>query len=139
MIHTRFGLIVLLSPVICDSAAAQLRDPPPKTPAKEMKYFRVTITNQSDVSVVFTMQWDGKASEKVTLDPGKQIVAETKQPPAPKKPQLTVTYTPAAGVKDDIKTLDSGHVDPTTKNPGIIYDFQKIDTNLGTVVTLKPH
>lgn len=126
MIHVRFLLTAMVGALVCGSAAA------------EMKYFRVTITNQSDVTVIFTMEWDGKTAEKVTLEPGKKVVAETKQPPAPKKPQLTVTYTPAPKVKDEVKSLESGHIDPTTNNPGIIYDFTKSDTNLGRIVILKP-
>jgi len=142
MSATRFAIApALFALVLAGSASAQLRPgvPPPKAPAAEMKYFRVTLTNNSDVTVIFKMEWDSLAAEIVTLDAGKTIVAEMKRPPAPGKPSLTVTYTPALSTTPVIKTLESGHVDPTTKNPGWIYDFVKIDTTTGMMVDLRRH
>lgn len=133
------SLATLLIFAVAGSASAQLRpkDPPPK-PAGEMKFFRVTLTNKSDVTVLFEMKWDGRDAEKVTLEPGKKIVAEMKQPPAPKKPGLTVIFVPRPRAEKESLTLESGHIDPTTNNPGIIYDFVTEDTNLGVRVVLKP-
>jgi len=140
MFATRFAIApALFALVLAGSASAQLRPvgPAPKTAAGEMKYFRVTLNNNSDVTVIFTMVWDAHAPETVTLDPGKTIVAEMKQPPASTKPSLTVTYTPAPLSTPVVKTLTSGHVDPRTNNPGWIYDFVKITTTTGTMVDLR--
>lgn len=137
---SRFAIApALFALVVAGSASAQLRPvgPPPKSPAVEMKYFRVTIKNNSDVTVIFKMEWDTLAAEMVTLDPGKTIVAEMKRPPAPGKPSLTVTYTPAPLMSPVVKTLESGHIDPKTKNPGWIYDFVNITTTTGPIVDLR--
>jgi len=104
----------------------------------DKKFFRVTFTNQTDVTVLFTWQWPDQEAEKVTLEPGKKIVAEYKQAPGLKKPTLAVTFKPAPRVKDESSDLNSGHVDPVTNNPGVIYDFQKAETNLGKIIILKP-
>jgi hypothetical protein len=140
MFATRFAIApALFALVLAGSASAQLRPigPAPKAGAGEMKYFRVTLNNNSDVTVIFKMQWDSRAAEMVTLDPGKTFVAEMKQPAAPTKPELTVTYTPGPFMAPAIKTLTSGHVDPRTNNPGWIYDFVKITTTTGTMVDLR--
>ena len=126
---------VLFTLILAGSAQAQLRSPPPKAP--ETKTFRVTIANKSDLTVIFTMQWDGKAAEKVTLDAGKQTVAELTQPPAPKKPGLTVKFKPAEGKATVSNVLESGHIDPTTDNPGWTYDFVNVDSNLGSIIDLR--
>lgn len=140
MFAARFAIApALVALVLAGSASAQLRPvaPPPKAAHGEMKYFRVTLNNNSDVTVIFKMVWDGRAPEMVTLDPGKSIVAEMKQPSAPTKPNLTVTYTPAPFSTPVVKTLTSGHIDPRTNNPGWIYDFVKIRTTTGTMVDLR--
>jgi hypothetical protein len=140
MFAARFAIApALFALVLAGSASAQLRPvgPAPKAAAGEMKYFRVTLNNNSDVTVIFKMVWDSRAPEMVTLDPGKTIVAEMKQPPAPTKPSLTVTYTPAPFSPPVVKTLTSGHIDPRTNNPGWIYDFVKITTTTGTMVDLR--
>ncbi len=95
--HTmRFAAPILLTFILANAASAQFR--PPVWPRHgQMKYFRVTITNQSDVTVIFTMHWEGKPADEVTLEPGQTIVPQTKQPPAPTKPELIVKYVPAPG------------------------------------------
>jgi hypothetical protein len=126
---------VLFALILCGSVQAQLRSPPKKAP--ETMTFRVTITNKSDLIVIFTMQWDGKAAEKVTLDPGKQTVAELTQPPAPQKPGLTVKFKPAEGKATVSNVLESGLIDPTTDNAGWIFDFVNVDSNLGSIIDLR--
>jgi hypothetical protein len=141
MFATRFAIApALFALFLADSASAQLRPigpPPAKAPAKEMKYFRVTLNNNSDVTVIFKMEWDTLAPAMVTLDPGKTFVAEMKRLPAPGKPSLTVTYTPAPLAMPVVKVLESGHIDPRTNNPGWIYDFVNIDTTTGPIVDLR--
>jgi hypothetical protein len=131
----RFAIApALFSLILAGSASAQFRT---GVPVAEMKYFRVTLQNPSDVTVVFKIQWDGRAAEMVSIDPGKTFVAEMKRPPAPGKPNLTVTYKPAPGMAEVVKTLESGHIDPRTNNPGWIYEFEKVRTNLGKIVDLR--
>lgn len=140
MYTTRIAVTsALFAMFMADSAMAQFRPgvTPPKSANGEMKYFRVTLNNESNVTIVFTIQWDGRATESVSVDPGKTLVAEMKQPPAPKKPNLTVTYKPGPTSASVIKVLESGHIDPRTNNPGWIYDFVSLNTNLGKMIDLR--
>lgn len=104
----------------------------------ETKYARVALKNESNVTVVFEMKWSNKDKVKeVVLDPGQKFTAETAFPPSPTKPVLTVAFQPAPRREKEVMQLESGHIDPTTNNPGRVYEFFRKRTNEGVIVVLK--
>jgi hypothetical protein len=100
-------------------------------------YARVTITNQSNVTVSFRAQWPGQGSQRKVLAPGQRVTLETAFPQFTPNPELTVTYRPRAWHRNrDTMSLSSGHVDPATDNPGRVYDFYGRRGNRGEVMEL---
>jgi hypothetical protein len=110
----------------------------PSAASAQNPYARVTITNQTDVAVVFDMGWEGQAAKEVVVDPGKATTVETQFPPGPTKPKLSVRYRQMKWVPRVTVELESGHVDPATNNPGRVYDFNWKRTNEGTKLMLGP-
>jgi hypothetical protein len=110
----------------------------PSAASAQNPYARVTITNQTDVAVVFDMGWEGQAAKEVVVDPGKATTVGTEFPPGPTKPKLSVRYRQMKWVPRVTVELESGHVDPATNNPGRVYDFNWKRTNEGTKLLLSP-
>ncbi|HKB04865.1 MAG TPA: hypothetical protein VKD90_21760 [Gemmataceae bacterium] len=110
----------------------------PSAASAQNPYARVTITNQTDVAVVFDAGWEGQAAKEVVIDPGKAVTVGTEFAPGPTRPKLTVKYRQIKWVPRVTVDLDSGHVDPRTNNPGRVYDFNWRRTNEGTRLMLSP-
>jgi hypothetical protein len=123
------GALVSLA-VSIGSASAQA--PWPSYPV----YARVTITNQTDIAVVFHSRWGNEAAKRDVLDPGRSVTLETTFPAGTPKPELTVEFRARPGAPLDALRLPSGHVDPATDNPGRVYDFYRQRSNVGEIVTL---
>jgi hypothetical protein len=110
----------------------------PSAATAQNPYARITITNQTDVAVVFEAGWEGQAAKEVIIDPGKAATVGTEFPAGPTRPKLTVRYRQMKWVPRTTIELDSGHVDPRTNNPGRVYDFNWKRTNEGTMLLLSP-
>lgn len=122
-------------PAVCAFALAVVS---PSAATAQNPYARVTITNQTDVAVVFEAGWVGQPAKEVVIDPGKAVTVGTEFPPGPTKPKLSVRYRQKQWVPRTTIELDSGHVDPRTNNPGRVYDFNWRRTNEGTTLLLSP-
>lgn len=110
----------------------------PAYPVAEPVYARVTITNQTDLSIVFRAHWGNEPPREHVLDPGRAATLETAFPAGTPKPELTVTYRNGPWLRrPEVLSLPSGHVDPGTDNPGRVYDFYKRPSNVGEIVTLQ--
>src|SRR5436190_1654549 len=105
---------ILLTAVIAIPATAQ----PFRYPYPPPVYARVTLTNQTDLAVVFHSRWGDEPLRENLLDPGRSMTLEATFPPGTPKPELTVEYRPRPGARPDVFSLPSGHVDPATDNPG---------------------
>ena len=108
-------------------------------PYSDVRYARVTLTNQADVPVTVRLRWPGRPAERITLRPGQQHVAETTFAAGTIQPDLTVRYE--AGDYDRRREgheLPSGHVAPYTDNPGRVYDFWRVRVPGGSVIDLRP-
>src|SRR5918994_7076475 len=108
-------------------------------PSSDVRYARVTLTNQADVAVTVRIRWPGQAAERITLRPGQQHTAETTFAAGTIQPDLTVRYE--AGDFDRRREgheLPSGHVAPYTDNPGRVYDFWRDRVPGGSVIDLRP-
>jgi hypothetical protein len=100
-------------------------------------YARVTVTNQTDISVVFRSQWPGGEPERHVLGPGEHVTLETTFAPLTPKPEVVVRYRTGGWLRrPEVLSLPSGHVDPYTDNPGRVYDFYRSPSNVGEIVTL---
>ena len=109
----------------------------PSYPTADPVYARVTITNQTDISVVFRSQWPGSESERHVLGPGEHVTLETTFAPLTPKPEMVVRYRTGGWLRrPEVLSLPSGHVDPYTDNPGRVYDFYRSPSNVGPIVTL---
>lgn len=115
---------------LADAASAQ---DPPGTPV----YGRVTITNQTDIAVVFRARWPNEEPRRHILNAGESTTLETTFAAGTPKPELRVVYqTGSWRRRPEVFSLPSGHVDPRTDNPGRVYDFYRQESNVGPIVTL---
>jgi hypothetical protein len=120
---------------VAPASAQTLRQP--WYPSFQPAYARVTITNQTDISVVFRTQWPNEEGQRHTLGPGEQVTLETTFVPLTPKPELEVRYRTGGWLRrPHVLSLPSGHVDPATYNPGRVYDFYQQPSNVGPLVTL---
>jgi hypothetical protein len=110
----------------------------PSVGSAQTQYARVTITNQTDVTIVFDAGWEGQALREMSVEPGKAVTVETPFPPGPTKPNLTVKYRQSRWAPRTTTEVSSGHVDPRTDNPGRVYDFYRKRTNDGPMFVLSP-
>jgi hypothetical protein len=109
----------------------------PSYPAAYPVYARVTITNQTDIAIVFRSQWGNEEPRREVLEPGRAVTLETTFAAGTPKPELTVVYrTGSWHRRPEVVSLPSGHVDPGTDNPGRVYDFYRQRSNVGPIVTL---
>jgi hypothetical protein len=135
----RRAVPVLLVAVLGGAALGQDFRRPTVVGGGETKFARVTITNQSDIAIVFDMKWDTKDNvENMVLDPRQKISTQTGFPAGPQKPVLTVRYRKGKWLGYETVRLESGHVDPRTNNPGRVYDFDVRRTNEGMIVVVTP-
>jgi hypothetical protein len=119
------------------AAAQSFRRPP--FPVAEPVSARVTITNQSDVTVAFRAHWGNERPQERVLDPGRAVTLETTFPAGTPRPELTVLFRNGPWLRrPEVLSLPSGHVDPRTDNPGRVYDFFTRRSNVGDIVTLQP-
>jgi hypothetical protein len=123
-----------------DPAAAQLRttQPPPK--GSTTWFASVTFENKSDIAIVFTMEWDGRAAESVTLDAGRTLTTRTSFRAGQTEPKLTVKFESIVGGTSSspvVQSLRAG-MDVKNTNVGRIYDFSKKTSNVGEIIDLKP-
>jgi len=115
--------------------AQSLRRPP--YPVAPPVYARVTITNQTDIAIVFRSSWGNEEPRRDLLEPGRAVTLETTFAAGTPKPELTVVYrTGSWHRRPEVVSLPSGHVDPGTDNPGRVYNFYRQRSNVGEVVTL---
>ena len=118
---------------------AEGRQYPYGQPSADVRYARVTLTNQADVPVTVRIRWPGRAAERITLRPGQQHTAETTFAAGSFQPDLTVRYE--AGDWDRRREghdVSSGHVAPYTDNPGRVYDFWRVRVPGGSIIDLRP-
>lgn len=109
----------------------------PSYPAAYPVYARVTITNQTDMAIVFRSNWGSEQPRRDVLEPGRAVTLETTFAAGTAKPELTVVYrTGSWHRRPELVTLPSGHVDPGTDNPGRVYDFYRQRSNVGPLITL---
>ena len=104
-------------------------------PWADVRYARVTLTNQADVPITVRYHWPDQRPERVTLRPGEQQTIETSFPAGTLQPDLIVRWE--AGDRDfrrERMELPSGHVAPYTNNPGRVYDFWRV----GRTIDLRP-
>jgi len=128
-------LVVALSAV--PAAAQSFRRPP--FPVADPVFARVTITNQSDVAVVFRAHWGNESPRERALDPGRAVTLETTFSAGTPRPELTVLFRNGPWLRrPEVLSLPSGHVDPRTDNPGRVYDFFRRPSNVGEILTLQP-
>jgi len=119
------------------AAAAPLPAQSLRWPAAPPVYARVTITNQTDIAIVFRSHWGNEEARREMLEPGRSVTLETTFPAGSPKPELTVVYrTGPWHRRPEVVSLPSGHVDPGTNNPGRVYDFYRQRSNVGEIVTL---
>lgn len=117
-------------------ASAQSFRPSPY-PVAEPVYARVTITNQTDMAIVFRSSWGTEEPRQHALDAGRSVTLETTFAAGTPKPELTVVYrTGPWHRRPEVLSLPSGYVDPRTDNPGRVYDFNRQRSNEGPIVTL---
>ena len=129
------GALFVAAVAAAPSSAQPIRWP--YYPAAYPVYARVTITNQTDVAVVFRSQWPGREAERHVLSPGEHVTLETTFAPLTPKPELVVRFRTGGWRRPaEVLTLPSGHVDPGTDNPGRVYDFYRQLSNVGPLVTL---
>ena len=129
------GTLLLAALIALPVAAQSFRQP--WYPGSYPVHARVTITNQTDIAVVFHAQWGDELARREVLDPGQATTLETTFRAGTPKPELTVTYrTGPWHRRPEVLSLPSGHVDPQTNNPGRVYDFYQQRSNVGPIVTL---
>jgi len=126
--------LVVLAFVAGPAPAQSLR---PAYPVAPPAYARVTITNQTDMAIVFHAHWGAEEPRRYVVEPGRAVTLETTFAPLTPKPEVTVTYRIGRWYRrPGVLSLPSGHVDPNTDNPGRVYDFYEQRSNAGEVVTL---
>jgi hypothetical protein len=119
------------------AAAAPLPAQSLRSPVAPPVYARVTITNQTDIAIVFRSHWGNEEPRREVLEPGRSVSLETTFAAGSPKPELTVVYrTGPWHRRPEVVSLPSGHVDPGTNNPGRVYDFYRQRSNVGEIVTL---
>lgn len=112
---------------------------PTLQPSGQPVYARVTITNPTDITIVFQAEWPGEEARREILEPGQSVRLQTTFRRFTPNPELTVTYRNGPWYRrPEVVTLPSGHVRPGTNNPGRIYDFDRQRSNIGPLLVLKP-
>jgi hypothetical protein len=110
----------------------------PSVSSAQSEYARVTITNQTDVAIVFDAAWEGQGAREMAVEPGRAVTLETPFSTGTALPNLTVRYRQTRWAPRTTVEVSSGHVDPRTDNPGRVYDFYRKRTNEGAMFVLSP-
>lgn len=134
------AIAFVLGMVVTIPASAQLR-PPAKGnyPTPDTWFASVTFVNKSEITVDFTATWDGKAAEKLSLEPGKSLTTRTTFKAGAKELKISVSYE--TGIKEKksvaVENLKAG-MDTKNTNLGKVYDFQVKSKNGGDALDLSP-
>ena len=132
------GALFVIAVTAAPASAQSFRWPSYPNWNRSPVYARVTITNQTDIAIVFRSQWPNEDWQRHILRPGEDVVLETTFPRFTPKPEVTVRFRTGRGWlrRPQVLSLPSGHVNPNTYNPGRVYDFYAERSNVGPIVTL---
>ena len=137
VVSALFVAAVVAGPASAQSLRWPSNYPPSYYPDAEPVYARVTITNQTNITIRFRARWPNEAAQRKVLSPGESVTLETTFAPLTPNPELRVSYRPGRRARHrEVMHLPSGHVDPNTYNPGRVYDFYRQWSNRRPLVTL---